>query len=573
MPSTRPRDFGITILFTVAWTPPWALPNPLPKGVGNPSHVRPKNSSDYVRFVQAAVNRYSPVGRARVPSVVGTVSQWEIWNEPNLATALIPDDPVAYGNMLAASATGIHAIDPKAIVVSGGMAPASVSNGKDWSPPDFVNKMAPTGALKLINGVAIHPYGFPAWPDEAVNHNPLYRMVPTLYQAMSQNGVGNLKIWANKDGWPTASQSTKTIRTWDHHLQVGTEAYQAKELPLTIVSWFKLPYAGPFFIYNERDRCTQNTNWLCKTGVDRYDGTRKPAWTTVHALLAPNTTVAPTVTQQPVSQAVHTSQSYSFKASASGLPTPSVQWQRADHGGNTWTSIAGATSNTLTGTASLSDNGALFQAVFSNSAGNTTTASAPLTVTPPVAPGAPSVVSVTRGVRTISTAYAAPASDGGSPITGYKATCVSSNGGITRSSTLSLANPLVVGSLTSGKTYTCTAVARNAVGYSTPSAPSAAVVATNVPGAPSIVSATPGVKMISVAYRTSASGGGSAITGYRATCVSSDGGVTKSSTLSRADPLVVSALTSGKTYTCTAVAKNAVGYGAASVASIPARVF
>ena len=397
--------FGITVLFTVAWTPPWARPNPLPKGVGDPSHVAPKNTSDYVRFVEAAVNRYSPVGKARVASVVGSVSQWEIWNEPNILSGFTPDDPVAYGALLAAAAKSIHQIDSNAIVVSGGMAPATTTSA-NWSPPDFINKMAPTGALKLVNAVGVHPYGFPSWPTEQITFNPLYSMVPQLHQAMVNNGVGNEKIWSTEDGWPTSSQSTQTVRTWDHNLQVGTEAYQATELPLTIVTWFALPYAGPFFIYDERDTCTTNTNWLCKMGVERPDGSHKPAWTTVHSLLANGASVAPVVAEQPAPQTVQAGQSYSFTATASGVPAPSEQWQRSNNGGSTWSNIAGATSNTLAAAASIGDNGARFHAVFSSSAGDATSNSALLTVTtgsvtPSVSIGDASVVRATSGNTTM----------------------------------------------------------------------------------------------------------------------------------------------------------------------------
>ena len=171
---------------------------------------------------------------------------------------------------------------------------------------------------------------------------------------------------------------TQTVRTWDHNLQVGTEAYQATELPLTIVTWFKLPYS-PFFIYDERDTCTTNTNWLCKMGVERADGSHKPAWTTVHTLLANGSSVAPVVSEQPAPQTVQAAHAYSFTATASGVPAPSEQWQRSNNGGSTWSNIAGATSTTLTATASIGDNGALFHAIFSN-AGNATSSSALLTV-------------------------------------------------------------------------------------------------------------------------------------------------------------------------------------------------
>ncbi|HEY3834642.1 MAG TPA: Calx-beta domain-containing protein [Acidimicrobiia bacterium] len=397
--------FGITILFTVAWTPPWARPSPLPKGVTDPSHAAPKKASDYVRFVDAALNRYSPVGKARVKSVTGSVTDWEIWNEPNIASGFTPDDPVAYGTLLASAAKSIHQIDPNAIVVSGGMAPANTTNG-NWSPQDFLNKMAPTGALKLINAVGVHPYGFPSWPTEQINFNPLFSMVPLLHQAMVNNGVGNEKIWSTEDGWPTSPQSTQTVRTWDHNLQVGTEAYQATELPLTIATWFKLAYAGPFFIYDERDTCASNTSWLCKMGVERTDGSHKPAWTTVHTLLTNGASVAPLVSEQPVGDAVQAGQPYSFTAAASGVPAPSVQWQRSNNSGSSWSNVAGATSGTLTGTAAMGDDGALFHAMFSNSAGGATSANAQLTVstgsvTPSVSIGDASVVRSTTGNTTM----------------------------------------------------------------------------------------------------------------------------------------------------------------------------
>jgi len=274
--------YGIKILFTIAWTPPWARPKTLPKGVHDASHVPPVRTSDYVTFANAAVNRYSPVGKARVKSVVGTVSQWEIWNEENLWSGWTPPNPVGYGTVLKVVATSIHKLDPKAIVVLGGMAPA-VTKGGSYSFTDFITKLAPTGALKVVNAVGIHPYTFPAWPNEQIKFNPFYNQVPKMYQVMSKNGAGTKKIWITETGWPTASKSKETVRS--NGTQVGTESYQAKELPLLLTTWFKFSYAGPLFLYAERDRCTSNSNWLCKMGIERIDGSQKPAWKTVHTQL------------------------------------------------------------------------------------------------------------------------------------------------------------------------------------------------------------------------------------------------------------------------------------------------
>src|SRR4029077_5179875 len=112
---------------------------------------------------------------------------------------------------------------------------------------------------------------------------------------------------------------------------------------------------------------------------------------------------------------------------------------------------------------------------------------------------------------------------GGSAVTGYTATCTSSDSGTpgTHSGTTS---PITVGSLTNGKTYTCTVTATNAAGSGAPSAASNAVVPATVPGAPTIGTVTLAGTTASVPFTAPASNGGSAITGYTATCTSSNGG-------------------------------------------------
>src|SRR6266581_4478963 len=93
--------------------------------------------------------------------------------------------------------------------------------------------------------------------------------------------------------------------------------------------------------------------------------------------------VAPAVTTSPSSLTITAGQTASFTAAATGTPPPTVQWQVSTDGGVSFSDIAGATSTTLTFTASLSQNGNLYQAVFSNSAGSATSSAATLTVINP----------------------------------------------------------------------------------------------------------------------------------------------------------------------------------------------
>ena len=107
------------------------------------------------------------------------------------------------------------------------------------------------------------------------------------------------------------------------------------------------------------------------------------------------------------------------------------------------------------------------------------------------------------------------------------------------------------------KTYTCRVVATNDLGDSAPSLPSAAFVAATAPDTPTVTGITRTSNAASVAF-TIAANNGAAITGYRATCTSSDGGATKTNTSTKS-PISVTTLTNSKTYTCVATAANIIG--------------
>jgi CSLREA domain-containing protein len=97
---------------------------------------------------------------------------------------------------------------------------------------------------------------------------------------------------------------------------------------------------------------------------------------TVTALI--NIAQAPGVTVNPTDQTACDGASVSFTAASSGFPPPTVQWQVST--GGPFTDIPGATSNTLTFTATLAANGNKYRAVFTNAGGSDTTTAATLTV-------------------------------------------------------------------------------------------------------------------------------------------------------------------------------------------------
>jgi hypothetical protein len=213
-----------------------------------------------------------------------------------------------------------------------------------------------------------------------------------------------------------------------------------------------------------------------------------------------------------------------------------------------------------------------FKVTAANGAGTGQASSASNGVIPGTAPTVPTAVHAVSGSTKIKTGpltvtYKTPASNGGPPITRYTARCSSSNGGATRTGTHSgaTAAPIAVASVTTGKTYTCTVTATNAIGTSLASAKSPAVIA-GAPAAPAKVTA---IRVASGRLKVSFMPGannGSPVTSYNASCASGNGGVTRAKS-GTGSPLTVTGLTVGKSYTCTVTATNARGKSPTSQAS------
>jgi alpha-tubulin suppressor-like RCC1 family protein len=108
---------------------------------------------------------------------------------------------------------------------------------------------------------------------------------------------------------------------------------------------------------------------------------------------------APALTKQPVSVTVNEGQSAVFEATASGVPAPTVQWEISTDSGGTWSPVEGATSTQLTiASASMSEDGDQYRAVFVNTAGSVTSQTATLTVqAPPVVTQQPAGVTIEAG--------------------------------------------------------------------------------------------------------------------------------------------------------------------------------
>ena len=199
-------------------------------------------------------------------------------------------------------------------------------------------------------------------------------------------------------------------------------------------------------------------------------------------------------------------------------------------------------------------------------------------VTPRTIPGVPTAVVANGGNGQVTASWAAPASNGGSPITGSTARAFTAlTGGTLAASCTTTGTSCVIGGLANGTTYYVEVAAANAVGTGAPSTPRVAVTPRTTPGASTGVLLTPGAGQLGIAWTAPASTGGSPITGYtaRAFTAATGGSPVASCTITGALTCVIGGLVNGTTYYVDAIATNAAGDGANSsprVAGVPRTV-
>jgi hypothetical protein len=251
------RKAGLSADLIIDGCPSWAAVS----GAQGNSSAEPASAAAFANWGAAVAKRYGGEG----------AKYFEIWNEPNSPEFWAPKpDPAAYTADLRAAYTAIKAVDPSAVVLTGGLAP-ELDSSTSYAPLTFLKDMYANGAAGSFDGVGFHPYSYPEDPDTDIAESAWSQLSltsPSVRSIMAANGDSAKKIWITEFGAPTSGMPTNV-----------SEADQSDELFQAISQVKGLSWVGSFYIYTWEDVPNEGFGLLA------VDGTQKPAYAAVVAAL------------------------------------------------------------------------------------------------------------------------------------------------------------------------------------------------------------------------------------------------------------------------------------------------
>jgi hypothetical protein len=197
------QEHGLKVVARLGNSPSWAHPGltgDRAKGLDVPPDA--DHTDEWARFCGTLAERYK-----------GRIVAYQIWNEPNLAREWgnKPPDAASYVALLRSCSEAIRAADPKAILISAGLAPTGTYS-PDAMPDDlYLQAMYDAKFQQYVDVVGVNAPGYNSppdlSPDEAVAKGGqryfTFRHVEDMRKIMVANGDAARQMAILEFGWTT----------------------------------------------------------------------------------------------------------------------------------------------------------------------------------------------------------------------------------------------------------------------------------------------------------------------------------------------------------------------------------
>ena len=194
------EDAGLNLIARLDRQPFWSQADQLDLYENAP----PGDLQNFGDFCGAIAERYR-----------GRIAAYQVWNEPNLHREWgnRPPNPEEYTALLKICYQAIKSADPKAIVVSAGLAPTGNNDATAMPDVAFLQGMYDAGAASYFDVLGVHAPGFKAPPEldpaEAAANAEAYgggrwfafRHVEDMRAIMVANGDGRKQVAILEMGW------------------------------------------------------------------------------------------------------------------------------------------------------------------------------------------------------------------------------------------------------------------------------------------------------------------------------------------------------------------------------------
>ncbi len=307
---------SVTLLGTLDYGVPWA--NASSNGdIDYP----PTDPQDYADYAAAVAARYA-----------GSVDTWEIWNEPNNGFRFwkptLKGDPAAYGALLEATYTTVHANAPSAKVMLGGtvFTPQLIDGAITWLEDAYT---AQADLAQHFDVAGVHTYM--SYPPKLapelgqLSDAPLEQKLQMHAWLLAQHGASATPIWITEIGWPVydvvdeGAQARFTVRATLIAVRAGASG----------VFWYTLRDGPNPTAFPPEDAF----------GLLHHDSTPKPVYAALKAMMTTLGDTSPQVDVAPLSGLPPDGHAIVFRGNGT---TAVAAWTVSSNASATWTGGPGS---------------------------------------------------------------------------------------------------------------------------------------------------------------------------------------------------------------------------------------